>query len=115
MRHVFPALFPALFPAQVLILALILTLGVLSPLTPALAQPVHEEPVHEEKKSFDPERMLEDATREVMRTLEMLLRAIPQYEAPEVLENGDIIIRRIHPKPEKQRPAPDDGTDQTRT
>ena len=36
-------------------------------------------------------------------------KAIPQYEIPEVLDNGDIIIRRRKPKDTK---APDD-TDST--
>jgi hypothetical protein len=32
------------------------------------------------------------------------------YELPEVLPNGDIIIRRKHPKPEPEKtPTPDNG------
>ncbi len=46
-----------------------------------------------------PEELIEQATRDMMRIFEMLLQSIPQYEAPEILENGDIIIRRVHPQP----------------
>ncbi len=52
----------------------------------------------------------------ILNALELLLKSIPQYEAPEVLENGDIIIRRI-PKNEnvpKESPKPN-GDTQTET
>jgi hypothetical protein len=52
------------------------------------------------------ERLLEDATRKVMHAFKQMLMAIPQYAAPEILENGDIIIRRIHPKPDDKDAAP---------
>ncbi|MCH7652154.1 MAG: hypothetical protein IIB14_00630 [Chloroflexi bacterium] len=54
-----------------------------------------------------PAEMLEDATRTILKAFELMLRAIPQYEAPEILENGDIIIRRK--RPEKEKPAPGGG------
>jgi hypothetical protein len=66
-------------------------------------------PVHDKGVPKDPEAFLEDVTKEVFRVLELILRSIPQYAAPEVLENGDIIIRRIHPKPETPAPAPGNG------
>lgn len=34
-----------------------------------------------------------------------MLMAIPRYAAPEVLENGDIIIRRIPPQREDAPPV----------
>lgn len=58
-----------------------------------------------------PKEMLEDATRQALRAFELMLKAIPQYEAPEILDNGDIIIRRKRPQPEKPgppTPAPSD-------
>lgn len=64
-------------------------------------------PVHDEGVAKDPGAFLEDMTEDVFRVLELILRSIPQYAAPEVLENGDIIIRRLHPKPET--PAPGSG------
>ena len=41
-----------------------------------------------------PSELLEGAAQRLVRALELILMAIPQYEAPELLENGDIIIRR---------------------
>ena len=35
-----------------------------------------------------------DSIERLMRAMELLLDSIPQYEAPEITENGDIIIRR---------------------
>ena len=32
-----------------------------------------------------------------MRALELMLDSIPMFEVPEILPNGDIIIRRVHP------------------
>ena len=66
-------------------------------------------PAHDKGVAKDPEAFLEDVTEEVFRVLELILQSIPQYAAPEVLDNGDIIIRRIHPKPETPAPAPGNG------
>ncbi len=69
----------------------------------------------------DPEQMLKDATRQILRAFELMFKSIPQYTAPEVLENGDIIIRRIHPekekpvKPETPKKPPDEGEPPDRT
>lgn len=41
-----------------------------------------------------------------------LVDAIPQYEAPEILDNGDIIIRRKRPPAERKCP-PDCSEDDT--
>ncbi len=61
-----------------------------------------------------PGEMLEDATRIILKAFEMMLKSIPQYDAPEILDNGDIIIRRKHP--ENEKPAPGDGkTEKTKT
>ncbi len=56
--------------------------------------------------SQEAERLLEDATRTVMHAFKQMLMAIPQYAAPEILENGDIIIRRIQPKPDDKDATP---------
>ena len=59
-------------------------------------------PAHDlETPRQSPEELIEQATRDMMRIFEMLLQSIPQYQAPEILENGDIIIRRVHPKPRR--------------
>ena len=40
------------------------------------------------------EEMAREGMERIMRALEMLMDSIPQYDLPEVNENGDIIIRR---------------------
>ena len=44
-----------------------------------------------------PERMIEDGMRIILSAIELILQSIPEYQAPEILENGDIIIRRVQP------------------
>ncbi len=68
--------------------------------------PVAMAGAHEQPQSDKPRELLEDATRGILKAFELMLKSIPQYEAPEVLENGDIIIRRKRPKPDA--PDPDD-------
>ena len=50
------------------------------------------------------EDMAREAIEQLMRALELMLDSIPQYELPEIMENGDIIIRRKrrtpHPEPD---------------
>ncbi len=67
---------------------------------------------------------MQDAQREavegigkLLEALQMFVKSVPQYSAPEVLPNGDIIIRRIHPdKDDQPEPIPkDDGPDSTST
>ncbi len=63
------------------------------------------------------EKALREGAESITRALELMLRAVPQYSMPEVLDNGDIIIRRRHPEPAR-RPPPaksPDGTGETRT
>lgn len=52
---------------------------------------------------------LGEATESLLRAFDLMIRAIPQYEAPEVLENGDIIIRRKNPEREPSK-QPNDPT-----
>ena len=54
----------------------------------------------DEKKS--PEVMIEEGAKMIFDALDLVLKAIPQYEAPEILENGDIIIRRKNPTEDKK-------------
>lgn len=66
----------------------------------------------------EPSELLKEGTRQILKAFELFLMTIPQYEAPEVLENGDIIIRRKHPGPAPTNPkkTPDaDEPDKTRT
>ncbi len=64
------------------------------------------------------EQAIKEGAEKIMRALELILLAVPQYEMPEVLDNGDIIIRRLNPdRPKHPRPSPRprDGTDETAT
>jgi hypothetical protein len=37
--------------------------------------------------------------------------SVPQYAAPEVLPNGDIILRRLNPKDDAEEPVETDAED----
>ncbi len=45
-----------------------------------------------------PEDMARDGLAKLLSALDLFIGSIPQYETPEILPNGDIIIRRIQPK-----------------
>ena len=47
-----------------------------------------------------PERMIEDGLKMILSAIELILQSIPEYRAPEILDNGDIIIRRVQPNEE---------------
>ncbi len=53
------------------------------------------------------EDMAREAIAQLMRALELMIQSIPQYEMPEIEENGDIIIRRKRrtPEPEPREPG----------
>ena len=55
------------------------------------------------------EDMAREAIEQLMRALELMIQSIPQYEMPEIEENGDIIIRRKRrtpePEPEPREPG----------
>ncbi|MEZ5832601.1 MAG: hypothetical protein R3D05_15615 [Dongiaceae bacterium] len=43
------------------------------------------------------ERLANEALTKMMRALDLLITTVPRYAAPEILPNGDIIIRRLRP------------------
>jgi len=65
------------------------------------------------------EKAIREGAQKMIEALEMLIQSIPQYEAPKVLDNGDIIIRRKNPA--EPAPGPDEprrtppADDHTRT
>lgn len=61
-----------------------------------------------EKKS--PGELAEEGVERLIEALNALVSMIPQYEMPEVLDNGDIIIRRKWPDDE---PPEDSELDET--
>jgi hypothetical protein len=56
-----------------------------------------------------PEDLAREGVGKIVSALEMLLMTIPTYEAPEILPNGDIIIRRVNPLTPKDEEKDDDG------
>lgn len=76
----------------------------------------------QEEKNESPEALAGEAVGKLMRALDLLIGSIPQFEAPYVNENGDIIIRRKRgndeggrlPTPE-EKPLPPGGPDTTTT
>jgi hypothetical protein len=55
-----------------------------------------------------PGALAREGLEQMMQALRLLVESIPQYELPEVLENGDIIIRRKRPEPESEDPEFDE-------
>ena len=47
----------------------------------------------------------------LLQALQMFVKSVPQCSAPEVLPNGDIIIRRIHPENAPAPTPPEDDRD----
>lgn len=79
-----------------------------------LVQPHATLAAEEENPRDKAERMARDAMDQLLRAIELLIQSIPQYEMPEVLDNGDIIIRRKRPDPE-ETPPPEPEFDETTT
>jgi hypothetical protein len=53
-----------------------------------------------------PEELARDGLAKLLSALDLFIGSIPQYETPEILPNGDIIIRRIHPEDDKSPQSP---------
>jgi len=64
----------------------------------------------------DAQKQAVEGIGKLLEALQLFVKSVPQYSAPEVLPNGDIILRRVNPE---KRPAPeapkthDDGTSST--
>jgi hypothetical protein len=71
---------------------------------PAAAQSPYTAPAVPPSLADDLQRAEEAMRRgaeQMMDALEILLRAVPQYEMPTFNENGDIVIRRRPPEPNR--------------
>ena len=53
-----------------------------------------------------PEELAIEGIERLMQALEGFIHSIPQFEAPEINEDGDIIIRRKRPPGSEPEPAP---------
>ena len=94
------------WPAALILCFALALAGPPSAATPALAQ---------EEEPSDPEAMVRDSLEGLMRALEAFIDMIPQYEMPEINENGDIIIRRKHKPETEPEDESDPDLDETRT
>ena len=72
---------------------------------PALAAGAGEE---------EPGELAREGMERMLRAIELMIEMIPQYELPEVLENGDIIIRRKNP-PANEDEEEEPEVDETQT
>jgi hypothetical protein len=94
---------------------------VFSTLVGALALPLAGYLVPAHAQSGDPSEQTPndlaiEGVNKLMQALQLLIQQLPQYEAPVIDENGDIIIRRRHdeaPIPEQKPTEP--GSDSTST
>jgi hypothetical protein len=55
------------------------------------------------------EQLANEALTKMMRALDLLIMTVPRYAAPEVLPNGDIIIRRLDPEENEDEPIETHG------
>ena len=72
----------------------------LAPAAIALSLTLAGTPAVAQEKS--PEELAREGLAKLLSALDLFIGSIPQYETPEILPNGDIIIRRIHPKDEEK-------------
>ncbi len=53
----------------------------------------------------DAQKMAVEGLSKLLDALNLFVKSVPQYAAPEVLPNGDIILRRLNP-PAPAKPTP---------
>ena len=107
MRPVFGSTFQAL----ALVLSVVVPVSLTAPATA-------EEEYRDGTPEASPGELAAEAMEKLMKALDLLIGSIPQYEAPYVNENGDIIIRRKHGDGltvPKDRPVPPTGGPETTT
>jgi hypothetical protein len=73
-----------------------------APIAPASADSL-------EDNTAEAERLASEALTNMMRALDLLITTVPRYAAPEVLPNGDIIIRRLDPHEDDDEPIETKG------
>jgi hypothetical protein len=80
-----------------------------APLSEVPAGAAHADSLQD--STAEAERLAGEALTRIMRALNLLAGSVPQYAAPEVLPNGDIIIRRLNPQDSEDEPIETDGAD----
>lgn len=92
--------------AHVAIATALLTTGLSFAVQPAWAQD-REKSAEEQLEEL--EALAQESLERLMTALESMLQAVPQYQLPEITEDGDIIIRRVRPGDEPGD-TPNDGS-----
>jgi hypothetical protein len=70
----------------------------------AIASPAIAQTQSPRDTAKEAEEMAREALDKLMKAMSALVKSIPQYEMPETLPNGDIIIRRKRPDDNKPPP-----------
>lgn len=83
---------------------LIAALALAAPAAYAAEPPAAPEQAEPPVAPEQAQRDLREGLEKMLHAIEGLVKSIPMYEAPTINENGDIIIRRKHPAPEKREP-----------
>jgi len=73
-----------------------------------LAAPAHAQD-STQPTSEDAQKMAVEGLSKLLQALDLFVKSVPQYSAPEVLPDGDIIIRRVHPDQAPEAPTPPKG------
>ena len=53
----------------------------------------------------DAQKLAVEGLSKLLDALDVFVKSVPQYAAPEVLPNGDIILRRLNPPPAPEKPT----------
>lgn len=78
-----------------------------APLSEVPAGAAHADSLQD--STAEAERLAGEAMAKIMRALNLMVDSVPQYAAPEVLPNGDIIIRRLKREDSEEEPIETDG------
>lgn len=77
------------------------------------AAPLVTAPAHASDDDKSAEELAVEGLSRLLRALEVFIDEIPQYEAPEINEDGDIIIRRKNPKEDEDEEDQDEDDDES--
>jgi hypothetical protein len=88
--------------------AIALSAAVLAAPAPAPAEstPPEQDQQRDQGMMERPSELAIEATRKLMRALELLIQSLPQYGTPRIDENGNIIIPRLPGPPPRPEPKP---------
>ena len=75
-----------------------------------LAAPIDVQAQERDEADRSPGALAAEGLETLFQALDLFIQSIPQYEPPELTEEGDIILRRKReqPKPVPQSPSPSD-------